>query len=85
MEFKCEIVAGIPEPSTQWTGVDGEIIDPSSPGRLTIEGDTLVIDPVVPEDHGKWKCTAENVAGKDEWEFAVGFVYGKTKSIYMLF
>ena len=85
LEFKCEIVSGIPEPSTQWTGVNGEIIDPNSPGRLTIEGDTLVIDPVSPQDHGKWKCTARNVAGEDEFVFGVGFVYGKTESTYMLF
>ena len=71
IELKCE-TKGSPLPTLEWKGASGKVIDADSGNRFSIIDDTLVIDPVRPEDEGDWSCTAENVAGSDEWSFTVG-------------
>ena len=76
LQFKCEVTAGKPKPKIVWKNPDGEVIDAANDDRLTIIDDVLTIDPVQPDDRGKWTCEATNVAGQDSLDFIIDYVYG---------
>uniref|UniRef100_A0AC35UC53 Ig-like domain-containing protein n=1 Tax=Rhabditophanes sp. KR3021 TaxID=114890 RepID=A0AC35UC53_9BILA len=72
-EIKCPIVSGVPTPDVTFFFKAIEITDQLDE-RFMVNGDTLLIDNVMPEDRGPFTCKASNVAGKDEITIELGVI-----------
>uniref|UniRef100_A0A8D2LG54 Myosin light chain kinase, smooth muscle n=1 Tax=Varanus komodoensis TaxID=61221 RepID=A0A8D2LG54_VARKO len=85
--LQCQ-VSSDPPATVTWT-LDGKVIKSSKFIVLSQEGSrcSLVIDKTFPEDEGRYKCIAENTAGKAECTCSVlveGDCFFKPTSIFVL-
>ena len=78
--FTCR-ATGKPKPTISWKNPAGEMVDVEHENRLSIIGDTLIIDPTRAEDKGNWTCEARNPFGSDSLPFPLDFLPCKCKSV----
>ncbi|XP_015794713.1 basement membrane-specific heparan sulfate proteoglycan core protein isoform X1 [Tetranychus urticae] len=63
--FQCRLVGGIPEPVITWSRADNS---PLTSNADIVEGGVIRFIRVTGAEEGIYKCTAENIAGRAEYE-----------------
>ena len=79
--FRCPVESGHPKPEITWYFGWADTlkkVDPVYDARFTHPTDeTWLITGIETQDQGKYRCIAENKAGKDELRFDITHVDGK--------
>ena len=78
--FHCDVTDGSPKPTISWyfgwTTTDKRV-DPNYDQRFSFPTEEeWTITGVERRDKGKYRCIAENIAGKDELRFEISAVVG---------